>query len=66
MTIENNISPAMVVTADGAMLLMVINNLIGNAVKYGAENGTIRINANHLDAAAAIEVYNDGRPLTDN
>jgi two-component system NtrC family sensor kinase len=65
MTIENRISPAMVVTADGAMLLMVVNNLIGNAVKYGAENGTIRIGANHLDAAVAVEVYNDGRPLTD-
>ncbi|MGA3051813.1 MAG: cache domain-containing protein [Chitinispirillaceae bacterium] len=66
MIIENNISPAMVVMADNAMLLMMMNNLIGNAVKYGAESGTIRISANHLDAAVAIEVYNDGRPLTDN
>jgi K+-sensing histidine kinase KdpD len=65
MTIENTVSPAMMVTADGPLLLMVMNNLIGNAVKYGAENGTIRIGANHLDTAVAVEVYNDGRPLTD-
>jgi len=64
-TIANNIPPAMTVMADGAMLLMVMNNLVGNAVKYGAENGTIRISANHLDIAVAVEVYSDGRPLTE-
>ncbi len=65
MTIENRIPPALVVTADPALLLMVMNNLIGNAIKYGTENGIIRLSANHLDTAVAIEVYNDGRPLTD-
>jgi signal transduction histidine kinase len=66
MTIENCIPPALVVTADPALLLMVMNNLIGNAIKYGSENGIIRLSANHLDTAVAIEVYNSGRPLTEN
>ena len=65
LTIENHIPPDMVVTADAAQLLMIMNNLIGNAIKYGAEKGTIAISAVHHDTAIAIEVYNDGRPLTD-
>ena len=63
-TIENRIPPAMTVSVDNSLLHMVMNNLIGNAVKYGSENGTITISAQHLDTAIAIEVYNDGRPLT--
>jgi signal transduction histidine kinase len=43
---------------------MVVNNLLGNAIKYGEEKRPIRISALHLDAKVAVEVYNDGRPLT--
>ena len=64
MSIENTVGQGIVVYGDVSLIQMVVNNLLGNAIKYGAEKGTIRICALHLDALVAIEVYNDGRPLT--
>jgi signal transduction histidine kinase len=62
--IENTVAPGISVYGDDSLIQMAVNNLLGNAIKYGAEKGIIRIGVLHLDTKVAIEVYNDGRPLT--
>ena len=64
MTIENSVGADIAVYGDASLIQMVVNNLLGNAIKYGEEKRPIRISALHLDAKVAVEVYNDGRPLT--
>jgi two-component system sensor histidine kinase VicK len=41
----------------------VANNLIGNAVKYGLENGNITFKSEERINKVQIEVYNDSRPI---
>jgi two-component system NtrC family sensor kinase len=64
LAIDNRVPAGIVLSADVPLVQMVVNNLLGNAIKYGSENGRIAIGARHLDTAIAVEVYNDGRPIT--
>jgi two-component system, NtrC family, sensor kinase len=63
-TIENEIPFECTFNADSSLLLMVMNNLMGNAIKYGAAGGTIKITLFESAEAAVITVFNTGRPLT--
>ncbi len=65
MTVELAVSPDCIVHADPSLLLMVINNLIGNAVKYGEDGGRIKIEAQAGPKAAVVEVFNTGKPLNE-
>jgi len=62
--IQNSIEGGLKVKADYNLMLIVANNLIGNAVKYGAENGRIVITAKENNDKIEIEVFNTGRPLS--
>jgi two-component system NtrC family sensor kinase len=62
-TIENEIPFECTLFADASLLLMVTNNLIGNAIKYGTASGTIRITLAENEETATITVFNTGRPL---
>jgi two-component system, NtrC family, sensor kinase len=64
MAIENAVPPDVAVHVDGSLMLLVMNNLIGNAIKYGHPQGTIRIDCRIDDGGALIEVFNTGRPLS--
>lgn len=48
------------VWGDPDLLRVVMNNLVGNAVKYGREGGIIRITLQHTANGHRIEVYNEG------
>jgi len=49
------------VQADPALLQIVYENLLGNAVKYGREGGTIRVSGRcREDGWAELHVWNDG------
>jgi two-component system NtrC family sensor kinase len=63
-TIVNDVPADLQISGDSFLLLTVINNCIGNAVKYGARGGTIIITARDNDASRIVEIYNDGRPFT--
>jgi signal transduction histidine kinase len=63
MTISNNISKEIKIKADYNLMLIAANNLIGNAVKYGAQGGNITLTANERSGKYVFEVYNDGKPL---
>ncbi|MDD2866045.1 MAG: cache domain-containing protein [Candidatus Omnitrophota bacterium] len=59
----NDVPAAMKVMADVDLLQIVVNNLVGNAVKYGQRGGVLRVSAENRDGMVRVEVYNDGRPL---
>lgn len=63
--VDNRIDPALKVQADQDLLQIVANNLINNAAKYGSENGRIEISAAAQNGSLRVEVYNDGRPITE-
>ena len=62
-TITNNIGQGIKVFADFNLMQIAANNLVGNAVKYGAIAGQVVINCAQESDKIKIEVYNDGRPL---
>jgi two-component system NtrC family sensor kinase len=63
MTIENNVAPNTTLMADNFLLLMVVNNLIGNAVKYGRERSKIVVTGGRKNDAVYFEVFSEGRPI---
>lgn len=63
--IVNYIEPGIKVFADADLLQVAVNNLIGNAIKYGVDGGKVIIKAGPAGDRVEVEVYNDGRPLTD-
>lgn len=65
MVIINRIDPGLKVFADLDLLQIVANNLVGNAVKYGAQGGQVIIEARPVADKFEVEVYNDGRPVSD-
>jgi histidine kinase len=48
------------VMADHDRILQVLQNLLGNALQFTPENGTIEINAKKMDANVQISVKDDG------
>ncbi|MFH1440890.1 MAG: cache domain-containing protein [Candidatus Omnitrophota bacterium] len=59
----NNIPASMRLNADPDLFLIVANNLISNAIKYGILEGEIIISAQDSGDKIKIEVYNDGIPF---
>ncbi|MBU4334437.1 MAG: cache domain-containing protein [Candidatus Omnitrophica bacterium] len=65
MCIKNNIDPELKIVADSALLQIVANNLISNAIKYGKQKGELRIDSRNLKDMIEVEVYNDGTPIAE-
>ena len=61
----NRVDEAIEAKGDADLLLIVANNLIGNAIKYGDENGEVVISSRALENMIEVEVYNDGRVITE-
>lgn len=49
--------------ADPRQLLQILNNLVGNAVKYSPEGATITVRADRDGATTSIRVHNTGEPI---
>jgi signal transduction histidine kinase len=65
MAVDNMLEADLQVKADADMMMVVANNLIGNAIKYGSENGTITIHSARNGAKIRVEVYNDSTPISE-
>lgn len=63
MQVQNEIDPFLKVKADIDLMQIVANNLVNNAIKYGDEDGQIRLSARQTDEWITIEVYNDSLPI---
>ncbi|MFA5088254.1 MAG: cache domain-containing protein [Candidatus Omnitrophota bacterium] len=63
MTIENNVSPEIKISADRNLLTIVCNNLLGNAIKYGSRGGRIVVSSQVSDDFVLMRFYNDGHPI---
>ena len=57
---EKNL-PAII--ADHDRILQVLQNLLGNAMQFTSENGTVEINAKKIDAYVHISVKDDGEGI---
>ena len=62
--INNHLPFDLMVNADLDLMQIVANNLIGNAIKYGDENGNIEIKSHEFDGQIEIDVYNDSVPIS--
>lgn len=67
MKIETHIAPGVMVKADPDLLGQVVRNLTTNAVKYGKEDGTIRLQLSIREQNAIFTIANTGAaiPATD-
>ena len=59
-TLSNLLENADVAYADDEMIKAVIRNLIGNAIKFTGQNGSIRISAKHYDGLLELSVSDSG------
>lgn len=59
-TIHNNVGTSLPVRVDQARMLQVFRNIIGNAIKFTHEEGTITIEQNVREDTVQIEVQDNG------
>ncbi|MEP9388397.1 HAMP domain-containing sensor histidine kinase [Mesorhizobium sp. KR9-304] len=55
--------PEMLVETDPRMLLTILRNLVGNAIKYSGPGGHVLVLCRTLDSAVSIDVHDDGRGI---
>jgi len=65
--LQNMMRPGINVIADRDLIQIVSNNLVGNAIKYGVNGGSVIMRARVVSdkRKVEIEIYNDSIPLTD-
>lgn len=59
-TITHDITPGVTVNGDAALLISLVQNLVSNAVKYGRENGHVRVKVYTQAESACVSVADDG------
>ena len=64
MKVISQIDTELAISADRDLMMIVANNLVNNAAKYGQDGGQIILRAHQDDQKVVIEVYNDGRPIS--
>lgn len=60
-----DIEPELCVRGDQSLLIRLLMNLLENAVRYGGENGNIRVAAKKRDGEIALCVQDDGPGISD-
>lgn len=63
MALENELPESIPYSGDPDLLQIVYKNLLHNALKYGTENGKIRIGFREEEKGYRFEVWNEGRGL---
>jgi two-component system NtrC family sensor kinase len=64
MKLESELPASMPYSGDPDLLQIVYKNLLHNALKYGMENGTIRLGFREEETAYRFEVWNQGQGLS--
>ncbi|MGP1348645.1 MAG: sensor histidine kinase [Stomatobaculum sp.] len=60
--LESNV-PALIITADPNLLARLFENLVNNAIKYGAEGKRIRVRVEAAEKTVQVRVINYGRVI---
>lgn len=55
--------PSLVICADGNLLARLFDNLINNAIKYGAEGKRVQVKVSHSRDGVTVQVVNYGRVI---
>jgi signal transduction histidine kinase len=55
-----SVEPGLVVTADSKLLARVLDNLVGNAIRYAGSKGAVTLSARRTDRAVEITVADTG------
>ncbi|HWB23907.1 MAG TPA: HAMP domain-containing sensor histidine kinase [Chitinophagaceae bacterium] len=63
-TLINNVPPGIRVLFDEQHLIIVLRNLVSNAIKFTPQNGTIVISSKESDAGVAICVQDNGQGIS--
>ena len=63
--LESNV-PALMITADPNLLARLFDNLVNNAIKYGAEGKRIRVKVHGTETQAEVRVINYGKVIPAN
>jgi signal transduction histidine kinase len=63
-TIQNDLPEAVAVYGDTALLKIAYRNLLDNALKYGNQDGKIKLGFEEKNGTLQFEVWNEGRGLT--
>lgn len=64
MTVDNRVPPGLEVAADRALIRIVYQNLLTNAVKFGRRGGRIELDAGAQPGRAVLTVRNDGAGIS--
>jgi two-component system phosphate regulon sensor histidine kinase PhoR len=59
-TLNNEVEADIFIKTNAGSLVQVMMNLIDNAIKYTAESGTVKVQADHASGHAAIRVIDNG------
>jgi len=62
--LENKVPKGLLINADKELLIIVMNNLVSNAIKYGSERGRVTVSSEIIKDRLEIHVYNDGIPIS--
>ncbi|KJJ84829.1 integral membrane sensor signal transduction histidine kinase [Candidatus Omnitrophus magneticus] len=66
LTVSLDVDSVLTVEGDRSYLMIVFNNLLGNAVKYTEKGGKIIFSAkDNNESEVYVNVYNDGVPITE-
>ena len=65
MEVISDIPPGLTADCDEDLILIVANNLIDNAVKYGLQGGDIVLSCKETADRLRVEIYNDSRSIRD-
>jgi len=60
MRVQVNFQEGLLVQADPALIEIVYENLLGNAIKYGREGGEVKLAGKRAGSRAELHVWNDG------
>ena len=63
--VELDVPKGLAIGCDPGLLSIVVMNLVGNAVKYGNEGGTVKVKAAEGEGLLHVSVWNEGAGFTE-